>query len=256
MNTGCRRLFQAVLTGTVLASTTVSPPCGAGVPVGADAITTDGPALLHETFANLDRWDALAFRKIPKASRYEIVAPPGGGHFLLMTSKGGASGLVLKDSFDVRTFPVLRWRWRVDEAIRQVDPSRKEGDDYPARVYVIFEYDENGVGLVEGLRRRAYRALQGEDPPHSGLNYVWTAGAAGGRSYPSPYTDRVRLVVLRGKEAPLGRWAEEAVDLLADYRKLFGGDPPRRARLALMTDSDNTGQSTRAAIDYIHVSSK
>jgi len=253
MNTGCHRILRAVLTVTVIASATVPATGGAGA---AGPIATDAAVFLHEAFVNLDRWAPLAFRKVPKPSRYETVPAPGGGHFLLMTSEGGASGLVLKDSFDVRTFPVVRWRWRVDAAIRRVDHSRKEGDDYPARVYVIFEYDEGGVGLVEGLRRRAYRAIHGEDPPHSSLNYVWTAGASGPRSYPSPYTDRVQLVVLRGGEAPLGEWAEEAVDLLADYRKLFGGEPPRRARLALMTDSDNTGQSTRAAIGYVHVSSK
>jgi hypothetical protein len=40
----------------------------------------------------------------------------------------------------------LRREGRTDEA------ESKEGDDYPARVYIIFEYDSDWVGFVERLK--------------------------------------------------------------------------------------------------------
>jgi hypothetical protein len=43
------------------------------------------------------------------------------------------------------------------------------------------------------------------------------------------------------------------VDILNDYRKAFGGDPPRRAGLAIMSDSDDTGESSTAWVDWVEI---
>ena len=37
-----------------------------------------------------------------------------------------------------------------------------------------------------------------------------------------------------------------------DYRRAFGEEPPRVARIAIMNDSDNTGESAVSRIDWIH----
>ena len=53
-----------------------------------------------------------------------------------------------------------------------------------------------------------------------------------------------------------GQWTEEETNMLEDYRKAFGQEPPHRARLAVMNDSDNTGEAALSYIDYIRVQSK
>ena len=60
------------------------------------------------------------------------------------------------------------------------------------------------------------------------------------------------IVLEKGKEQ-VGRWVEESVDVLADYRKAFGRDPPATAGLAVMSDTDNTGGYAVVSLDFIEV---
>ena len=53
--------------------------------------------------------------------------------------------------------------------------------------------------------------------------------------------------------AKVGEWVEEEADVLGDYRRAFARDPPRRASLAVMNDSDNTGEKGVSFIDWIEI---
>jgi Ca2+-binding EF-hand superfamily protein len=56
----------------------------------------------------------------------------------------------------------------------------------------------------------------------------------------------------KGRER-IGRWLEASVNVLEDYRKAFGKDPPETAALAVMSDTDNAGGSAVAYLDFIEV---
>ena len=47
--------------------------------------------------------------------------------------------------------------------------------------------------------------------------------------------------------------AIEEIDILEDYLKAFKAKPPLRARIAIMNDSDNTGESAVSWMEYIEV---
>jgi hypothetical protein len=49
-------------------------------------------------------------------------------------------------------------------------------------------------------------------------------------------------VVARSGAADAGRWVTERHDIYADYRRIVGGEPPRIVGVALMTDTDDTGE--------------
>jgi hypothetical protein len=53
------------------------------------------------------------------------------------------------------------------------------------------------------------------------------------------------IAVNSGSEG-LGEWQELQRDVLADYRRLFGRKPGRVDAVAIMTDTDNTGQQATA----------
>ena len=90
-------------------------------------------------------------------------------------------------------------------------------------------------------------------PPHFTLNYVWTGANISERFIASPYTGKAYMVVLeRGKEK-VGQGVEESVNVLEDYRKAFGKEPPATAGIAVMSDSDNTKTSAEAYLDFIEV---
>jgi hypothetical protein len=126
------------------------------------------------------------------------------------------------------------------------DVARREGDDYAARVYVTFRYPPERLPAWQRVRAAALRLLYGEDVPHAGLAYIWDARAPRGTIVPNAYTDRVRMIVVESGPANLGRWVGYERDLAADYRAAFGEEPPPVAGIALMTDTDDTGETVTA----------
>ena len=54
------------------------------------------------------------------------------------TSHSSASGLSYKINYDTKKYPILTWRWMVDHVLSNGNALKKEGDDYAARIYVVF----------------------------------------------------------------------------------------------------------------------
>jgi len=219
---------------------------------GAAATAADRTILFREEFENLTQWEPLTFPKIKAHSTYSL-AQEGGSSLLKAESRESASGLVHRRSFDIYETPLLRWRWKVEQLSDQGNPREKAGDDYPIRVYVMFLYDPDRATFGERLTYGAAKVFYGRYPPHSTLNYVWTGRDLSERIIESPYTDRAFMVVLEKGKDRLGQWVEESVNVLEDYRKAFGRDPPATARLAVMSDTDNAGGSAVAYLDFIEV---
>jgi hypothetical protein len=131
------------------------------------------------------------------------------------------------------------------------DARRKDGDDYPARVYVAFRYDPTRATVWEKATYGAYRLVYGTYPPAAALNYIWDNRLPPGTTLDNAYTDRAKMVVVRSGPAEIGRWMTETRNVLDDYRRLFGGDPPRIAGVAVMTDTDDTGERAVAWYDAL-----
>lgn len=203
-----------------------------------------------ESFRTLDAWAPLTFPKITEHSVYDVVED-GGRHMLRAESNASASGLVSKRTFDVYETPRLNWRWKVNNIYAERDVLSKDGDDYPIRIYVLFEYDPDTASFGERVKYRAARLIYGEYPPHSTLNYVWSSAEDAPAVYPNPYTDQARMIPLRRGAAQVGEWVDESAHIVEDYRRAFGEDPPRIARIAIMNDSDNTGEAAVSWVDSI-----
>jgi hypothetical protein len=220
----------------------------------SSAISSDDRSILfREDFNSLDNWKPFFFPKIRKHSTYTIEAA-GQDHVLKAESSGTASAIVYKESFNVYDHPRVRWRWKVDSVYKKGDARTKEGDDYPIRVYVMFEYDPEQAGAFEKMKYGLARSIYGKYPPHSSLSYVWANRDESGKFLASPYTDRAKMVLLEKGAEKAGTWQEAEVNILEDYEQAFGKKPPARARLAVMNDSDNTGVSSVSYLDYIVIS--
>jgi hypothetical protein len=233
----------------LLLAALVAMPCSAGA-VAAQETTV----LFREDFNTLDNWKPFYFPKIKKHSTYAIEKNDGES-YLHAESNASASAVVYKDSFNVRDYPRVRWRWKVDNIYQKADATTKAGDDFPLRIYVMFEYDPEkaGLGFGERVKYGFAKSLYGEYPPHSSLNYVWSSKEHPERIITNPYTDRAKDVLLRKGAALAGTWQEEEVNIIDDYEEAFGKKPPERARIAIMNDSDNTGEHSVSWVDYIEV---
>jgi hypothetical protein len=215
--------------------------------------TVVAETLFREEFNDLSGWKPYTFPKIPKHTDYSVI-DAGGTGVLRAESDGSASALIFEREFDVHAYPRLAWRWKVDSVYRTGNASTKAGDDYPMRIYVLFPYDPSTASVLERVKYGLARAVYGEYPPHSTLNYIWANREHDQRIMPNAYTDRAMMVLLRQGESEVGKWVDEEVDILSDYRKAFGQDPPRLARLAVMNDSDDTGERSVSYLEYIQLS--
>ncbi|NQU67931.1 MAG: DUF3047 domain-containing protein [Candidatus Marinimicrobia bacterium] len=207
---------------------------------------------LREDFNNLQNWTELTFPKIEDHSQYSIESRDAESYLKTFTSNS-ASGLIYKEQFDVYKYPELEWRWKVSNTFSKGNALEKSGDDYPLRIYVIFEYDPDESGFFESVVYESARLIYGEYPPHSSLNYIWANKAQSKRIIPNSYTDKAQMIVLQEGEDNLGIWVTESMNMLDDYREAFGEDPPSTTTIAIMADSDNTGESATAYVDYFLV---
>jgi len=193
-----------------------------------------------------DGWTPLTFRRIDRHTRYALVGDADRGTTVEASADASASGLVRKLDVDAKAWPLLSWSWKVERPVTKGDVTRKSGDDYAARVYVTFRVPPERLSPFERMTRSAARAMFGDDVPDAGLAYIWDARAPAGTIVPNPYTDRVRMIVVESGSARAGRWLSYERDIAADYRAAFGEDPPPVSGIAIMTDTDNTGERVRA----------
>ncbi|MCC5884917.1 MAG: DUF3047 domain-containing protein [Gammaproteobacteria bacterium] len=142
-------------------------------------------------------------------------------------ARGTASGWYREVDVDLEATPVLEWSWLVEEPLVSPDPRSRAGDDYAARVYVVFPH-----------RFAFWRTTT--------LNYVWADGnVEPGSHWPNPYTSNAHMLALRS--GPAAGWVTEARDVRADYERLFGRPPPAgRMAVAIMTDADDTNSRAEA----------
>jgi hypothetical protein len=216
------------------------------------AYALERSVLFHEDFASLDRWKPFYFPKIHKHTVYSI-EQDGEHHILKAESNASASAIVYKDSFNVNDYPRIKWRWKVNNVYVKGDARLKSGDDYPLRIYVMFEYDPDKAGMLEKMKYGIAKTMYGEYPPQSSLSYVWASKEEQESFIVSPYTDRAMMVLLQMGAKNVGTWQDQEVNIVDDYQKAFGSKPPIRARIAIMNDSDNTGERSMSSMEYIEV---
>ena len=167
---------------------------------------------------------------------------------LRVTSQRAAGTLAHPLHLDAARKPMLAWRWKVDRVIEHANLATRSGDDFAARVYVFFDVPSMELPVGARIKLAVARLIYGNEVPAAALCYVWDNTHPVGTSVWSPYTDRVRVVVLESGSARAGQWVEEKRDVASDYRAAFG----TRARLppvsgiAAGNDTDQTGETVSA----------
>jgi hypothetical protein len=200
--------------------------CGGGVGRGASDPGVEIVALF-EDFSPGWRKNWREQNLFAKPTLYEV-AVDGERLVLHAISRSANAGLVREVARPSPAEARLRWRWKVRAALPGNTRERQRaGDDYAARVFVVFETSLNP------LRTRA-------------INYVWASTEKVGGAFASPYARNVGIVVLRSGNAEAGQWRIEERDVLADYRAHFGEPPSRITAVAVLSDTDNTKSEAEA----------
>jgi hypothetical protein len=184
-------------------------------------------------------WQPLRFRSIERTTDYApLPGEPGG---VRAEARCSASALVLPlERVDLARTPVLHWRWRVVRGLDVADERSRSGDDFAARVYVMFRFRPERAGWLERVQRALGRRLYGSEMPGTALSFVWGSRVAVGSTWTSPYTEHSRMIALAS--GPESGWRSESVDLPAAYERAFGESPPAAEGLGIMSDADDTCQ--------------
>ncbi len=189
----------------------------AGTP--SDLLNLDRAVLGSGT---LDGWELRPVKGAP-APRIEI--REAGGARVLRVSGAGAAGW-----FHRRLSPrikersgTLRWSWRVLRAPAGADLRKRDRDDAPLRVFVVFGHPRS---LFGGGGRIIF--------------YTWGNGEPEGLTQPSFVSGRMQIARLAGTSNVGPRWRQEAVRPFDDYRRFWNRKPPPITAVGIMQDTDMT----------------
>jgi hypothetical protein len=187
------------------------------LPVPADEL-----AVGRFTAEGLTGWEPKEFKGL---TEYRLT-PENDRIVVKATSRAAASGLVKKIIFDPGKYRYLRWSWKIENTIQGGDETTKAGDDYAARLYVVF------AGTYFWQTKA--------------INYIWANHLKTGDSIPNAFTASAMMVAVESGPKTTGQWRVEERDIFTDYKNLFGADPGEASAIAIMTDTDNTGGNATA----------
>ncbi len=194
------------------------------------------PSIIIEDFDNSDiggfplTWKA--WRGDDNLARNMYTVREENGNRYLHAAEDGSSTIIHKQlsEWDANEYPVLSWRWRARVLPKDGDERIGSRNDSSVAVYVVL--DQNFIGVPKTLK------------------YVWSTTLPVGTYHRRDGIGRPHVIVLESGEEKLGRWVEESVDVHADYVRIFGKKPPRKAvGIGILTDGNATGTDSQGDYD-------
>jgi hypothetical protein len=173
----------------------------------------------------LDGWEHKSF-KGETQYRLQVIE---GLTVLTAESHAAGSGLFKEQVIDLKQTPFLNWSWRIGKRLSGLNEQSQAGDDYAARMYVV---------VKGGLTFWQTKAI----------NYVWAGNSNKDSVWPNAFAgDHAMMMALRGPEALPNVWQHEKRNIRADFKQFFGEDVAIIDAVAIMTDTDNSGDQVSAA---------
>jgi hypothetical protein len=148
-------------------------------------------------------------------------------YFVRLKSEKDVESIGIKIRFNIHDRPQLSWKWRVHALPLGGRENVKKKNDSAAGVFVAFK---------------------GIYPFNKVIKYVWSTTLPVGTMTKSPHSGNVMIFVVSSGADSLDTWVTEGRNVLEDYLKAFGSQPPLAEGIAIQTDSDDTG--TCACADY------
>ncbi len=207
----------------------------------AAGLAATSPTLLSADFEG-DRLFPWRADPLPRMGSQPLTlyTQTDGNHCLRADSDGDfrAFGIKLDDlkqgEVDIADTPWLSWRWQVSAALQTADATEKTGDDYAARLYLVFS-DSRWNPL-------AVRTLV----------YIWDNRLPVETMLPSTWAvKRGRMAVLRSGNTHAGQWVWERRNVHADFVTAFGYEPPALRALVVAADTDQTGEAVTTLFDDV-----
>ncbi|HKR46536.1 MAG TPA: DUF3047 domain-containing protein [Paraburkholderia sp.] len=190
-------------------------------------------------------WKNLPVAHGKRVTQYTLVRD-GDTTVLQADADRSASALMHEGNIDLVRTPVVAWRWKAKGPIEGADNRVGSKEDAPARLVFLFDGDKSKLSFFDRAKMDLAKRLSGEELPYATLMYVWSTSAAPGTVIANPHTNRVQMIVVSGLSGDAGHWQSLRRNIVQDYERVFHEPPGRITGYGLLTDTDNTGTTTRA----------
>jgi Protein of unknown function (DUF3047) len=240
---GCAGTSEDLTWSSELARTL---PLSQGTVVGAGSVVEAARfSRLRAGSDYLGGWEPFEMVKGNTPTRYQLVEQDGAVVVQAESVEGG-SGLYRKIHIDPRRYPILEWRWRVPRDSGGGGLNGPSRESPPARLSLAFDGDAAQLDFDDRAKLRMAKALTVNGLPYASLLYVWQNRRPVDTLYSSPYTERVRHIVVESGEQHLDQWVVVRRNVLEDYRRAFGGEPGDIVAVGIMTDYGDNNAPRRA----------
>ncbi len=146
---------------------------------------------------------------------------------------GHSVSLFLDDDqfdWDLREYPILSWRWRVNEIPPGADERYTETNDIPASVAVVY-----------GTRWRIWPIT---------IKWVWSSTLPLGAVAHRGGRGQAHTVVLGTGTDRLGEWITVERNIVEDYIAIFGEEPPDHPKAIQISTDANRTEGAASEADY------
>ncbi|PIR20875.1 MAG: hypothetical protein COV45_04795 [Deltaproteobacteria bacterium CG11_big_fil_rev_8_21_14_0_20_47_16] len=156
------------------------------------------------------------------------VKEEGGNKFLSADDSKDYSGQIFRGpAWYIKDHPLVTWRWRAQALPPGANESSGATNDSACGVYIMFS------------QFRQY-----------GIKYVWSSTLPVGTIH-AKIPGKMYFIVLDSGKSNVGKWRSHTVNILEDYKKAFGSEPPSDLQsqgIGILTDGNAV--HARAACDY------
>jgi len=188
-----------------------------------------------------ERRPALYDEEDKKGYRYKVIENSG-SKFLRYegTEAKHLNFPLVNKGINIYKTPILSWKWRVFELPDAANENDDDRNDTAASIYVVF--DMGRVALFKKV-------------PKS-IRYTWSSSLEEGRELSKFYGNQKIVVVESGPERT-GQWITFERNIVEDYKRLFGDDPPENPlAILILSDGNSTGSYVKADYDEIMLKQK
>lgn len=130
--------------------------------------------------------------------------------------------------------PILSWKVRAEKLPENANEDYKDRNDSVASIYVVFD-----MGHV--LFKKVPKSIR----------YTWSSTLKEGTEL-SKFFGNQKIVVVESGTQKAGQWVTFKRNIVEDYRRLFGDNPPKNPlAILILSDGDSTGSFVEADYDDI-----
>jgi hypothetical protein len=190
-------------------------------------------------------WEPMILLRNKKQTQYELVTKDS-ATVLHARADGASSGLMHKVDISAQQQPWLHWSWKITSLVRAADNTQRATEDSPVRVILGFDGDKDTMPFTDQVLFETARVMTGHEFPYATLMYIWENNKPSGTVIGSTYTSRIKMMVAESGSDGIGEWRTFARNIVEDYERAFGEKPGRLIGVGVLTDTDNTGESTEA----------